>query len=105
MNPKPKLKPKCFLLNRGLSIGRGEEVNTRKGEWLTKEYQRMGRRDDDENAEPTYEEILRQEKLPPGDLRGFTDPLRVWVRIVNGRVFRFGTLSHESMTVYDSDDS
>ena len=38
-------------------------------------------RDDDENAEPTYEEILRQEKLPPmGDLRGFTDPLRVWVR-------------------------
>ena len=34
----------------------------------------------DENAEPTFGEILRQEKLPPGDLRGYTDPLRMWVR-------------------------
>ena len=35
----------------------------------------------DENADPTFGEILRQEKLPPfGDLRGYKDPLRMWVR-------------------------
>ena len=33
----------------------------------------------DENAEPTFEEILRQEKLP-GTLKGYTDPLKMWVR-------------------------
>ena len=57
-----------------ISLARREEC---KGEWLTKEYKRMQKGDENDNTEPSFEEILRQEKMPREVGEDFVDPIKV----------------------------
>ena len=54
-----------------------------QGDWLTKEYNRLNeerrKAGDTVNPEPTFDEILKQERMPQ-NLEGYIDPIKMWVK-------------------------
>ena len=54
-----------------------------QGDWLTKEYNRLNeerkRAGEAVNPEPTFDEILKQERMPQ-NLEGYIDPIKMWVK-------------------------